>query len=58
MFDTTCTACGKHRLIFPSQILSMDSTDHGIEVRFECWCGAEQTWTTGKNADRPLHVAA
>ena len=51
MFDTTCTACGKHHLIFPSQIHSMANTGAGIEVRYECWCGAEQTWTTGLAAD-------
>jgi hypothetical protein len=58
MFDTTCTACGKHHLIFPSQILGLDSTDHGIDVRYQCWCGAVQTWTTGKRADHRAPVAA
>lgn len=47
MFDAYCTQCGKHTLIFPSQILGIDNTDRGIEVAFVCWCGSEQTWVTG-----------
>ena len=60
MFDHNCTECGKRQLIFPSQIASMDNTDHGIVVAFRCWCGADQTMLTGrKAAERPLaHLAA
>ena len=58
MFDFTCTECGAHRLVFPSQIRGVDNTDHGIEVRFECWCGAEQTWLTGRRSSRRPAVAA
>lgn len=47
MFDSICTACGKHHLIFPSQITGMVNTDHRIEVSYTCWCGAEQTWVSG-----------
>ena len=35
MFDHHCTACGKRQLIFPTQIASMDNTDHGIVVSFQ-----------------------
>jgi hypothetical protein len=52
MFDHHCTACGKRQLIFPSQITSMDNTDHGIVVSFRCWCGADQTTVTGRRAGR------
>ena len=48
MFDHYCTSCQKRSLVFPSQIVSMANTDHGIEIAFACWCGADQTWTTGK----------
>lgn len=48
MFDHNCTACDKRQLIFPSQVTSMANTDHGIVVAFTCWCGADQTMTTGK----------
>jgi len=47
MFDNYCTECEKRRLVFPSQIRSMVNSDHGIEVDYTCWCGAEQTWRTG-----------
>jgi hypothetical protein len=47
MFDHTCTACEKHRLVFASQVTSVTNTDQGIAVDYTCWCGAEQTWLTG-----------
>lgn len=49
MFLTTCTACGQRQLIFPSQVVSLTNTGHGIVVELVCWCGAEQTLTTGKH---------
>ena len=57
MFDHHCTDCGKRQLIFPSQITSMNNTDHGIIVAFRCWCGAEQTMVTGRAAARRPKVA-
>lgn len=56
MFDIHCTACDKRQLIFPSQVTSMSNTDHGIVVTYTCWCGAEQTMTTGKAARRAEKV--
>ncbi len=50
MFDHHCTACDKRQLIFPNQVTSVDNTDHGIVVTFRCWCGAAQTWLTGRRA--------
>ena len=59
MFDNECTACGKRQLIFPSQITGIANTDAGIVVGYTCWCGADQTWVTGKvRADRRPLVAA
>ena len=60
MFDNNCQVCAKRVLIFPSQITSLASTDHGIVVTFTCWCGTEQTLVTGKaaRADRDHAVAA
>ena len=58
MFDNTCTACGKRQLIFPSQVSRMVNHDHGITVEYVCWCGAEQSWTTGKSADVRSRLAA
>ena len=57
MFDHTCTACDKRQLIFPSQVTSMANTDRGIVVAFTCWCGADQTMTTGKAAAKQDKVA-
>ena len=58
MFDNICTACGKRQLIFPSQITGMINHDHGgISVDYTCWCGADQTWTTGTASDRRLVAA-
>lgn len=56
MFDNHCTACDKRQLIFPSQVTAMSNTDHGIVVSYTCWCGAEQTMTTGKAARRAEKV--
>ena len=53
MFDHHCTACDRRQLIFPSQVTSLDNTDHGIVVSFTCWCGADQTVVTGNHARRP-----
>ena len=50
MFDHKCTVCEKRQLIFPSQVTGMANTDRGIVVSFTCWCGAEQTVVTGKQA--------
>ena len=54
----TCTSCAKRQLIFPSQITGLVNTDHGIEVSFTCWCGADQTLLTGKAADLREHAAS
>jgi hypothetical protein len=60
MFAHVCTACRKRQLIFPGQVTSLVNTDHGIEVSFTCWCGAEQHWLTGKavSGAAPVGVAA
>ncbi len=58
MFAHHCTACARRQLIFPSQITSMDNTEAGIEVRFTCWCGAEQTLVTGRRADERTATAS
>lgn len=50
MFDNHCSVCDKRQLIFPSQVTSVDNTDRGIVVTYTCWCGAEQTMTTGNAA--------
>lgn len=50
MFDHQCTACEKRQLIFPSQVTAVTNTDHGIELAFTCWCGAEQLLVTGKKS--------
>ena len=56
MFDHKCTACGKRQLIFPTQVASMTNTDSGIVVAFTCWCGADQTWVTGRGATGAVRV--
>ncbi|MCW2767809.1 MAG: hypothetical protein JWO11_3768 [Nocardioides sp.] len=50
MFDHNCSACGKRQLIFPSQVTSLTNTAHGIVVAYTCWCGSDQTLTTGRTA--------
>ncbi len=54
MFDHLCNSCEKRQLIFPSQITSIGNTKAGIEVAFTCWCGADQTWVTGRR--RPARI--
>ena len=56
MFDHNCTACGKRQLIFPSQVASVTNTADGIVVAFTCWCGADQTWVTGRGATHGVRV--
>ncbi|GAB7003493.1 hypothetical protein JCM18899A_09640 [Nocardioides sp. AN3] len=52
MFAHHCSACEATYLIFESQLISMTNTSSGIELRFACWCGAEQTTITGRLAGR------
>jgi hypothetical protein len=56
MSDHDCTACGKRQLIFPTQVTSLTNTESGIIVGFTCWCGADQTWVTGRRAGARRHV--
>lgn len=60
MFDNNCQVCATRVLIFESQVTSVANTAAGIEVRFTCWCGTEQTQVTGRvvRADRRAAVAA
>jgi hypothetical protein len=60
MFAHDCSSCGKRQLVFVSQVTSLVNTDHGIVLRFRCWCGAEQLLLTGKAAGEaaPVGVAA
>jgi hypothetical protein len=57
MFDHKCTACGKRQLIFSGQVTSLVNTPDGIVVTHTCWCGAEQTWLTGKAATSRVEAA-
>lgn len=52
MFQHHCTACDRTELICASQIRALTNTERGIEVRFECWCGAEQLIISGRRAAR------
>ncbi|MEX0426338.1 hypothetical protein AB3X52_01815 [Nocardioides sp. DS6] len=58
MFQHHCTACDRTELIFPSQVHSLANTERGIEVRFECWCGAEQVMLTGRHVPSRQSAAA
>ncbi len=58
MFTTQCTACERRQLIFPSQITNVCDTPDGTSVAYTCWCGAAQTWLTGRAAASRHLVAA
>lgn len=58
MFAHDCSSCGKRQLVFVSQVTSLVNTDHGIELRFRCWCGAEQLVVTGKAVTEAAPVGA
>ncbi|MGZ5399607.1 MAG: hypothetical protein ACXWDL_14535 [Nocardioides sp.] len=59
MFTHHCTACDRRQLIFPSQVLGLVNTEHGIVVSVRCWCGSEQSLVTGAGArPEPTVVAA
>lgn len=52
MFVHACTSCHNRQLVFPGQVTSLVNTPGGIVVGYTCWCGAPQTWVTGKAATR------
>ncbi len=56
MFAHHCSSCETTYLIFDSQITGLTNTETGIELRFTCWCGVEQSELTGRRA--PVAVAA
>jgi hypothetical protein len=58
MFASTCTSCGKRQLIFAGQVTSLVNTERGIVVVYTCWCGADQTWLTGRAHSERLQVVA
>ena len=59
MFDHHCTACDRRQLIFPSQVTSLDNTDHGIVVRLRAAGAApSRRMVTGRTADHREPVAA
>lgn len=58
MFDNNCQVCASRVLIFLSQVTSVTNTGDGIVVSFTCWCGTEQTRTTGRAVRTRESVAA
>lgn len=52
MFAHHCSSCDETYLIFESQLTSLENTADGIELRFTCWCDAEQTAVSGRLAGR------
>ncbi|MBA2464375.1 MAG: hypothetical protein H0V42_05285 [Nocardioidaceae bacterium] len=50
MFVHSCTSCHQRKLVFPNQVTSLVNTHSGIVVSYTCWCGAGQTWVTGRAA--------
>jgi hypothetical protein len=50
VFQHHCTTCDRTQLAFLSQVRSLATTEHGIEVSFECLCGERQTLITGSRA--------
>jgi hypothetical protein len=56
MFDHVCSSCHRRQLIFPSQVTDLVNTDHGIELSFVCWCGADQRTLTGRAATDRVEV--
>ena len=57
MFAHHCTACDTRHLIFPSQIVSIANLGGAFATTYQCWCGAEQVWLSGK-ASQPAVAAA
>jgi hypothetical protein len=49
MFDVHCKACGRRRLVFPSQVLGVVNDADGIHVTYRCWCHAVGVWDTGRD---------
>lgn len=58
MFAATCTACERRQLFTTSRVNAVVNTDHGIEVHFSCWCGADQVMLTGRKAPASIAVLA
>lgn len=57
MFTHHCTACDRNQLIFPSQVTSVASAEHGALATFTCWCGAEQSSDFSLFAGPPAPVS-
>ena len=55
MFVHTCSACERRQLMSTSRIKGLHNIDHGIVVRFTCWCGADQVTLTGRKAAESQH---
>jgi hypothetical protein len=58
MFANVCTSCGKRQLVFADQIRGLQQTDHGFAVRYECTCGAIQTWRVERDSAPVVSSAA
>ncbi len=57
MFTRRCTTCTRRQLIFPSQLIGVESHAHGMSISYRCWCGSEQSFVTDV-VDDALLVAA
>ncbi|MFT4262638.1 MAG: hypothetical protein QM572_04600 [Nocardioides sp.] len=46
MFTHHCSSCDTTYLFFPTDIAALRNTDHGVEIHFDCVCGAPQVEAT------------
>ena len=58
MFDITCSACTRRRLIFAGQVLGVFNDETGIHVAYRCPCGSTGVWNTGRAASQGGRPAA
>jgi hypothetical protein len=57
MFSVNCPRHGTRVLLPDDQIESLDNSDHGIEVRWVCYCGQRGSFRSGRRGVPYVPVA-
>lgn len=50
MFDVLCSGCDKRQLLTAGRILGLRNTPDGVIVAYQCWCGAQGSWSAREPA--------
>jgi hypothetical protein len=56
MLLVTCEIVGREALVWPSDVIAISNSDHGILVRYRCVCGNEAEMLTGTGSIGTLEI--